>query len=64
MATETIKNDHPHQNRQIWFILLCMTIAIMTSGYVMALIRSVMLDTTKIAYQEYKLLRQRQKPKV
>lgn len=54
MATETIKNDHPHQNRQIWFILLCMTIAIMTSGYVMALIRSVMLDTTKIAYQEYK----------
>lgn len=54
MATETIKKDHPHQNSQIWFILLCMTIAIMTSGYVMALIRSVMLDTTKIAYQEYR----------
>lgn len=54
MTKETITKDAPQKNRQIWFILLCMTIAIMTSGYVMALIRSVMLDTTKIAYQEYK----------
>jgi hypothetical protein len=54
MATETTNINLPHKNRHIWFILLCMTIAIMTSGYVMALIRSVMLDTTRMAYQEYR----------
>ncbi|MEI6326969.1 MAG: hypothetical protein WCO78_02510 [Candidatus Roizmanbacteria bacterium] len=49
--TPNTQNMQP--NRHVWFILLCMTISIMTSGYVMALIRSVMLDTTKVAYQQY-----------